>query len=53
MSTVLEADAAHGAGMEVVAVSCITNPAAGISTKVLNHQEVVQAGPRQLVPLLR
>lgn len=44
MSTVLEADAAHGAGMEVVAVSCITNPAAGISTKVLNHQEVVQAG---------
>ena len=44
MSTVLEADAAHGAGMGVGAVSCITNPAAGISMSALNHEEVVQAG---------
>lgn len=44
MSTVLEAEAAHGAGMRVAAVSCITNPAAGIAKAALHHQEVVAAG---------
>lgn len=44
MSTVLEAGAAHKMGMEVAAVSCITNPAAGIAKMPLNHEEVVAAG---------
>ena len=46
MSTVLEAVAASAAGMEVAAVSCITNPAAGISVGPLDHAEVVEAGRR-------
>jgi len=46
MSTVHEALAARGSGMEVAAVSCITNPAAGIATGPLNHEEVVEAGLR-------
>ena len=44
MSTVLEAKAAAGAGLRVGAVSCITNPAAGIAVEPLNHEEVVEAG---------
>lgn len=44
MSTVLEAVAANAAGMEVAAISCITNPAAGISAGPLDHDEVVEAG---------
>lgn len=44
MSTVLEASAGHAAGMAVGAVSCITNPAAGISKAPLDHAEVVDAG---------
>jgi purine-nucleoside phosphorylase len=44
MSTVLEAIAAREAGMEVLGVSLVTNLAAGISGKPLNHQEVTQAG---------
>jgi len=46
MSTVCEAVAAWDAGLEVGAVSCITNPAAGISDGPLNHDEVVEAGRR-------
>lgn len=44
MSTVLEAEAAWKAGMRVAAVSCITNPAAGIAVGALNHEEVLAAG---------
>lgn len=44
MSTVLEAKAAAGAGLRVGAVSCITNPAAGIAVAPLHHDEVVEAG---------
>jgi purine-nucleoside phosphorylase len=44
MSTVLEAKAAAGAGLRVGAVSCITNPAAGIAVAPLHHEEVVEAG---------
>lgn len=44
MSTVCEALAGHSAGMSVAAISCITNPAAGIATGPLNHEEVVEAG---------
>jgi purine-nucleoside phosphorylase len=46
MSTVCEAQAARAAGMRVVAISCITNPAAGFSAGPLNHAEVVEVGQR-------
>ncbi len=44
MSTVLEASAAAAAGMAVGAISCITNPGAGIEAAPLDHGEVVEAG---------
>ncbi|MFT5735355.1 MAG: purine-nucleoside phosphorylase [Planctomycetota bacterium] len=44
MSTVLEASAAASAGMAVGAISCITNPGAGIEAAPLDHGEVVAAG---------
>ncbi|HEY9291743.1 MAG TPA: purine-nucleoside phosphorylase, partial [Microlunatus sp.] len=44
MSTALEAIAAREAGMEVLGLSLVTNPAAGIAAEPLNHAEVVQAG---------
>lgn len=50
MSTTVEAIAAVHAGMRVCGVSCICNPAAGISDKPLSHKEVQEAadaaGPR-------
>lgn len=44
MSTVCEALAGHAAGLAVGAVSCISNPAAGIASGPLCHDEVVDAG---------
>ena len=44
MSTVAEAAAARAEGLRVAAVSCITNPAAGLSPTPLSHDEVVAAG---------
>lgn len=44
MSTTLEAIAARQAGMDVLGVSLVTNPAAGISPTPLDHQEVIEAG---------
>jgi purine-nucleoside phosphorylase len=44
MSTVPEVIVARALGMRVAAVSCITNPAAGISLAPLNHQEVLDVG---------
>jgi purine-nucleoside phosphorylase len=44
MSTALEAIAARHLGVEVLAISLITNPAAGLSPSGLNHAEVVTAG---------
>ena len=44
MSTTLEAIAAREAGMEVLGISLVTNPAAGISPTPLDHQEVIEAG---------
>ncbi len=41
MSTVPEALVAHAAGLRVAALSCITNPAAGLSATPLNHDEVL------------
>lgn len=40
MSTVPEAQLANAAGMRVLAISCITNFAAGISPTPLTHEEV-------------
>jgi len=42
MSTVAEAIAASHSGMKVIAVSCITNFAAGISGQPLSHSEVME-----------
>jgi purine-nucleoside phosphorylase len=42
MSTVPEAIAANHLGLRVCAMSCITNPAAGISKRKLSHEEVTQ-----------
>ncbi|WP_214111327.1 purine-nucleoside phosphorylase [Acrocarpospora catenulata] len=44
MSTVLEAIAAREAGAEVLGVSLVTNPAAGLVGEPLNHEEVLAVG---------
>ena len=44
MSTAIEAIAARHLGMEVLGVSLVTNPAAGISPTPLDHEEVLAAG---------
>ncbi len=44
MSTSLEAIAAREAGMEVLGISLVTNPAAGVTGEPLDHQEVLAAG---------
>nr|WP_042195751.1 purine-nucleoside phosphorylase [Kibdelosporangium sp. MJ126-NF4]CEL22202.1 Purine nucleoside phosphorylase [Kibdelosporangium sp. MJ126-NF4]CTQ92983.1 Purine nucleoside phosphorylase (EC 2.4.2.1) [Kibdelosporangium sp. MJ126-NF4] len=44
MSTVLEAIAARAVGMEVLGLSMVTNPAAGLTGEPLNHLEVLEAG---------
>jgi purine-nucleoside phosphorylase len=50
MSTVLEAIAARWAGLEIVGVSLVTNPGAGVTGEPLTHDEVLaaaaEAGPR-------
>lgn len=46
MSTVPEAIVAKHSGMKVVAVSCITNMAAGVSDKKLSHEEVKETADR-------
>jgi purine-nucleoside phosphorylase len=43
MSTALEAIAARHLGAEVLAVSLVTNPAAGLATEPLDHAEVLAA----------
>ena len=44
MSTVPEAIAAHALGAEVVAISLVTNAAAGVTGEKLSHEEVMAAG---------
>jgi purine-nucleoside phosphorylase len=44
MSTVYETIAARAAGAQVLAVSLVTNPAAGMTGKPLSHDEVLEAG---------
>ena len=46
MSTVPEAIVARQMGMQVLGISCITNMAAGISDKPINHEEVMEIGNR-------
>ena len=56
MSTVAETIAARHMGVEVLAISCVTNMAAGILDKPLDHEEVLEVGRRvmgQFVGLLR
>ena len=42
MSTVLETIAARHMGQRVVAISCLTNKAAGLSKKKISHEEVME-----------
>jgi purine-nucleoside phosphorylase len=44
MSTALEAIAARHRGMEILGISLVTNPAAGLSDAALDHIEVLAAG---------
>lgn len=44
MSTVPEAIAAHAMGAEVLAISLVTNAAAGVTGEKLDHAEVIAAG---------
>ncbi len=56
MSTVLEVIAARHRGMRVLAISCVTNMAAGILDQTINHEEVLETGERvkgDFVALLR
>jgi purine-nucleoside phosphorylase len=46
MSTVPEAIAARQAGLRVVALSLITNAAAGTTRKPVSHAEVLEAAAR-------
>jgi purine-nucleoside phosphorylase len=56
MSTIPEVIVARHMGMNVLAISCVTNMAAGISDEVLSHKEVLATGERvkgDFVGLLR
>jgi len=46
MSTVAEVIAARQMGIKVLAISCVTNMAAGILDQPLSHQEVLETGER-------
>lgn len=56
MSTVPEVIAARHMGIKVLAISCVTNMAAGVLDQPINHEEVLETGERvktQFVSLLR
>ncbi len=46
MSTVPEAIVAKHSGMKIVAVSCVTNMAAGVTNQKLSHEEVKETADR-------
>jgi purine-nucleoside phosphorylase len=55
MSTVPEATVARHCGIRVLAISCITNVAAGLTTAEINHNEVMTVGKsagKQLAELI-
>jgi purine-nucleoside phosphorylase len=56
MSTVPEVIVARHMGVKVLAISCVTNMAAGILDQTINHEEVLETGERvkgDFVALLR
>ena len=53
MSTVPEAIVANYLGMRVLAVSCVTNMAAGILPQKLSHEEVLETGQKVRATLVR
>ena len=53
MSTVLEVIAAHHMGMNVLAISCVTNMAAGVLSQKITHEEVLETGEMVRETLVR
>ena len=53
MSTVLETIVANHMGMGVLAISCVTNMAAGILPQKINHEEVLETGLKVRDTLVR